>query len=504
MRVLFIDPPGNKIYAKYNPGGNLNLAIATLTPILVAAGHKVNLFDMMNHHQNRKIEFIKPVLESFKPDVICFSILNTQYQNSIVIIKELRSFTTLPIILGGAEITALAEKVFDDTDNAIDIVVLGEGEEALPSLLKVLERGSVHELETIKGLVIKKAGIPVRTGMPQVVPDLNIYPSPDLTITGIKRFELYRVMGSRGCPFNCSFCFSYLGHTWRERNPDRIINELLAAREKYNFNRYRFLDPIFNFRPEWVYRICYAIENSPIKDMKWEALGVRADTLDDKLAERMAHAGCERVAIGVESLHPEVFKHIKKGETIDQIKKGVSSAVKFFRKVSVFIIIGLQGDTKERSLYTYREVKKLNPTSISFAIAVPYSGTRLEQWVQGHATVLGSSYDSFTRGADAFESGVAFETPEFTKQERADVFRILSTKEFQYVSKSGIHWLLNGFLWVCDVLRYDACNFHKHVYRIIRYYILRLYNRAKSCFLHSRSSYEYEYARVPDGTWWLG
>ena len=74
----------------------------------------------------------------------------------------------------------------------------------------------------------------------------------------------------------------------------------------------------------------------------------------------MVAAGCKKIYIGVETFHPEVFKMVKKAETIEQIKKCIKIAVKYFDSVTLLMIIGLPGDTAKRSLFSYREAKFSN------------------------------------------------------------------------------------------------------------------------------------------------
>lgn len=504
MRILFIDPPGIQKPTKNNPSEGLNLAIATLAAILNKHGNQVSLLDMANHYENQSVDSIKKALSIFNPGLIGLSILNAQYENALKIIKQLYEITKVPIVVGGAEITAIEERIFYDTDFAVDISVLGEGEETLVKIVKCFEEEDMSSLERIKGIVINRDRNLIKTGHPQQLENLNNYPFPDLTLFGIKRINMYKVMGSRGCPFNCSFCFSYLGKSWRYREPEKIIKELKEAKEKFGFKEFRFLDPIFNFKPSWVHDLCNLMMKSDLFGMTWEALGVRADKLDSELCKHMADAGCKRVAIGVESLHPEVLKLIKKGETIDQIKNGVKLATEYFEQVTVFMVIGLPSDNKKRSLYSYSEIKKLKPTSMSYAIAVPYSGTRLEKWAKENTRILSDSYAAFTRGSDAFSSGVAFETDDFTKEERLETFNIINTKEFRYVSKSKLHRFLDPVVWLKDAFFYDTFNFQKHFFFISKNIYSRFGNKLKVSVYNDRGSLDIEYKKIPDGTWYIG
>ena len=507
MRVLFIDPPGDRRPKKGKPGKGLSLGIATLASVLIKHGHQVSLYDMANHYENGTIDSIEKSLDIFVPEIIGVTILNAQYTFAIEIVKRLREMTDVPIIVGGAEVTALKEKIFTDMDFAIDVSVLGEGEETLLKILEAYKNNSsstlIDKLRKINGIIINNNRKLIRTGDVQLVSNLDDYPPPDFSIFGLKRLRMYSLQGSRGCPFNCSFCYQYLGHSWRKRSPKKVVGDILEAYKKYHFTYIRFLDSVFNFRIEWVHELCDELIESGLSDIPWEAQGMRADKINVDLCKKMVKAGCKKVFIGVESLHPEVFKLIKKGETIESIKRGVSMSVQHFEEVSVFFIIGLPNDTKERCWYTYNELKKLKPTGISYSLAVPYSGTRLLDWVNEQATLLGSSYDSFTRGAIAFEGGVAYETKEFTKEERLDIFRIFNTKEFRYVSESTIHYYLDPLNWLKDAYKYDRENIDKHLFHVVGNYLNRFYRKFMSITIKDKSGYSLEYDKVPNGTWWI-
>jgi len=49
--------------------------------------------------------------------------------------------------------------------------------------------------------------------------------------------------------------------------------------------------------------------------------GIRADTVTEELACLMRKSGCETVSLGIESLDPDVFNGLKKGETVNDIRE---------------------------------------------------------------------------------------------------------------------------------------------------------------------------------------
>lgn len=74
---------------------------------------------------------------------------------------------------------------------------------------------------------------------------------------------------------------------------------------------------------------------------------VRADYLDEEVLCLLKETGVKTVAVGVESGDPEVFRMMRKGETLEQI----SSAIKLMQNVGIVpwinMVIGLPGDNPE-------------------------------------------------------------------------------------------------------------------------------------------------------------
>ncbi|HEY6131728.1 MAG TPA: radical SAM protein, partial [Halioglobus sp.] len=69
----------------------------------------------------------------------------------------------------------------------------------------------------------------------------------------------YQIMTQRGCPFSCSFCIEsryqeMFGKksSLRRRSVDLVIEELVAAKEKFNPRVLWFWDDVFTVNPRWL------------------------------------------------------------------------------------------------------------------------------------------------------------------------------------------------------------------------------------------------------------
>jgi anaerobic magnesium-protoporphyrin IX monomethyl ester cyclase len=496
MKVLFIDPPG------YNPPstqvrrGNLSHAIARLGAQLIDLGHEVSLLDMMNHFENLELKSVKKAMDSFNPDLVCFSMLSVQYHNATESIKWIKDQYGCPIVAGGTGVVCAGEQIFEDCDFKLDIAVLGEGEPVLPEIVKNYEQGEPGKNQDIAGLLFNQNGTITNTGIPEVVQYPDDYPFENLDLFGVKSMGVYEVMASRGCIFNCSFCFNHAGHSMRNRAPEKIVEELVAAKSKYNFNKFRFVDAFLNNDKKWLIEVCRHIKSSELRGIPWEANGIRADHLDDELCEAMVGAGCEMVGIGVESLHPVVYKKVRKGTPLKTLESGISIAVKHFPRVISYMIIGLEDDTLSRTLYSYKRIKKLKTNHLLYCMALPFPGTRLEKYAKEHGKILRGAEDSMLIFAGD-EAQISFETPEFTLEERKTAFKIIMVKEFRYIAWTTLKYLPGLWKWFKLALRYDTLRITVHLYKIWEQHrkLQRLYKKPQT--FNDYINYE----RIPDGTW---
>ncbi len=92
----------------------------------------------------------------------------------------------------------------------------------------------------------------------------------DLKLNCKKKFFLslwgacykYGIMTSRGCPYNCSYCFNSFMHKSRGNNPvrqrsvDNVISELVLAKARYPLKYITFYDDCFVRDADWTEEFC--------------------------------------------------------------------------------------------------------------------------------------------------------------------------------------------------------------------------------------------------------
>ncbi len=179
-----------------------------------------------------------------RPDVLTGTayLFNRQVLLSVVRrVKVLRPDCL--VILGGPEFLG-DNAAFLESEPAVDVVLRGEGEEALPHWLEHV--ASPESWTTIPGLCWRDADGRVHDdGRRAVVADLNALPSP----TSSRFFDWSRpfvqLETSRGCFGTCSFCTSAVDCRVRTVGLRRIAEDLEQVRDR-GVREVRLLDRTFN------------------------------------------------------------------------------------------------------------------------------------------------------------------------------------------------------------------------------------------------------------------
>ena len=452
MKVLLLSPRGATV--------GISLGMGYLASSLKRRGHSVKGLDLNNFRVDNPEILTREVIENYKPDIVGISVASLTYNTGLDAAKSIKEYYQGPIVFGGIHTFISKGQILQDNPY-IDYALVGEAEESLPQLVESINDKGL--LSKIRGLIFRN-GVDVVTNEPaEFIMELDELPFPDYKCSGIERIVKYPLLTSRGCPYNCSFCLAptVTGKTWRYRSVENIIQEIKWASKVYKMDSIQIMDDNFTLKKNRVMEFCDRYLQEGLK-IPWECSnGIRADKVDYELAKIMRRAGLFRVNLGVESLHPDVFGQINKGESIEDIRRAVEVLKKVGVSVTGFFIIGLPGDTYERTMYSYNEAKKMGFDKTLFQILIPFPMTRVYNWVKDNANVFPEYYYS----ASTWIGNVTFETTDFLAQERREAYLSLFIKNFRYpynIEKSK----MNQLLYLLKlVLKYDFKNIHKHLYK---------------------------------------
>ncbi len=424
MRVLLVDPPGK------NKGFNTGLGYlaAVLNP-----DHEVRVLDLNNIEVgmcgdpnpdpplSELEEIARRELREFQPDVFGISIKTFTADVSRYLFRWAgEERPGMARVAGGPHVILDGFRYVRDTK--VEYGVQGEGEYVFPNLVKAL--ATAGDVSKVTGLLRWEDGQLIQNPESDLIEELDTLPLPDYSqftsvLSAGGRMRQYPILTSRGCPFKCSYCSmpTIMGRRWRFHSPERVVEELRFAKEKYGAESFTVVDDNLTLNLHRIDAISDQIIESGLV-MPWNSMnGIRADRLTPESAQKMAHSGCYHVWIGIESADPHVFDTINKGEEFEDVKQGIRILKNAGIGVGGFFIVGLPNATREADLKSVDFVRELGIDAWWFQF-VPYPYTPANDWVQTDATVtiLRPAEGALQFGGGDIEP--VFETSSYDKTER--------------------------------------------------------------------------------------
>ena len=151
---------------------NESLGIMYLSSYLKANNHEV-LLTLLSEHKNVE-ELINLIIKE-NPSLIGFSVMTPQVSTFRPISKIIKNRLNQKIAWGGAHCTFMPENV--TKDDCADIICVGEGEEALLSLMRRIDSG--EDYVDIPGLWVKRENRWIKNDTGNLEANLDKYPFPD-------------------------------------------------------------------------------------------------------------------------------------------------------------------------------------------------------------------------------------------------------------------------------------------------------------------------------------
>lgn len=306
-----------------------------------------------------------------KPRVIGVTMATPQYDLGLLVARVAREQNPgVPVVVGGVHPSALPEETL--TNPEVDVVVYGEGEVTAVELMEVFVKGA-RELAGVNGIYYKEDGRVIHTPPRELIGDLDAlpFPMPDPVYAHHPRRA---ILTSRGCYYRCTFCAqsSILGHNVRFRSPENVVDEI-EYWYKTGIRSFIIQDSTFTSKIDRAMAIMDLIRERGLK-INW-GFQTRVNLLPRELMQKAKESGCDYIWIGVESGDPGVLKAIRKGITMDQVRKAVEVIKEFEIETYLYFILGFTEDTFETMRATVEFARELDCYQASFFMFTPFPGS---------------------------------------------------------------------------------------------------------------------------------
>ncbi|MBW2989552.1 radical SAM protein [Candidatus Woesearchaeota archaeon] len=317
----------------------------------------------------------RDLIERKDPDIVgisCYTFNRHTCMRLAALVKGISG--KILVVFGGPHSSIMYGQLLGSKD--IDAIVLNEGEMAFLDIVERLKEGK--SFEGIPGVVYRSENKAIKNGSRQVLEDLDKLPIP------AKYFQYKRIITSRGCPGRCIFCDTpcLWGHKVRLRSAKNVVDELEILNKKYGISSFIISDDTFTFDKKRTIGICKEIIRRGLK-ITWDCRS-RVNFVCEERLRWMKKAGCVIISYGIESGSQKILDNLKKGITVEQIKKAALLARKFGLIFNYFIIVGSPGETDDTIRETMRLIEETRPPSVFTYIMQLTPGTEICKIAKEH------------------------------------------------------------------------------------------------------------------------
>ncbi|MGA2781558.1 MAG: radical SAM protein [Smithella sp.] len=330
------------------------IGLGYLHSFIESKGHDVKTLFLNDYEPQECINISIRSIEDINPDVVGFQILTGNRVCSFRLIEIIHNkYSNIKIVIGGIHVSVMYEQILNKYPFLT--AVLGEGEITFSELIN-----GGKNIEDIDGIAFNHNGRIVKTKDRALIENLDELPFPKHEIF----FNEFRRCGclltSRGCPFSCTFCCicTISKRKIRYRSVNNVVDEIEYMTKKFHgMSSVWIHDDSLFLNNDRVIELCNEIVNRGIK-IEFICSG-RMKPLNKQMVTALEKAGFTHVLFGLESGAKEILKTSKKAIT----KEDAINAIELFSKssirVTIFLIIGLPGETIETVKETIALVQTL-------------------------------------------------------------------------------------------------------------------------------------------------
>lgn len=381
MRILFILPNVDSSYKL-----SIHFGIAYIAGVLKSNGYKdIRFLSVSNINEYDYV--IKEVL-LFKPDIVGFTSVETQFTNVINISKRIKEVWKCAIVCGGVFPTIFPECLKDA--ECLDGVFCGESEMAFFKFVRAIEKGEdYHSVENFC-FCDSQSGQIVKNNLLSQESNLDHLGFPDREIFNFQSVidlqgNAAPFMFNRGCPYNCSFCSNHVlasvygkrSNSTRKRSVDSCVAEIKDLGSRYRFDIIQIWDDLFTSDRKWLYEFLDKYKSDIKKPFMCTT---RSNLCDEELFKRLKEGGCYRVHMSLESGNDFIRnKVMRRNISREKVVQSFNLANKYKIQTNASSIIGLPFETEEMIKETISLLGSLKVDSPGVNIFYPYIGTRLRE-----------------------------------------------------------------------------------------------------------------------------
>jgi anaerobic magnesium-protoporphyrin IX monomethyl ester cyclase len=375
-KITFITPPYHSGIPEL-AGRWLPLNFVYLAGSARQTGMSAEIYDAMA--KNHGYAQIEERLKASRPDFVATSAITATINDALKTLSLAKHVNPKTVtILGGVHASFMYEEILRGSE-AVDYIIIGEGEMAIRQLLTTLEQGG--DPASVPGLAYRQGEVIVATpkrclveNLDELSPAWDLVEWPDYSYFVIPDSRFGAINTSRGCDHRCTFCSQqkFWDKSWRARDPQKVADELEYLYNTYQVNVFLLADEYpSRDRERWEALLdAIAEKNLPIHFI----METRArDIIRDRdILWKYRRAGIIHISIGIESTSQQTLDHLKKGMQVDEAKEAIDLVHEYGMVTEASFLVGLPDETPESIKATLKLAQYYNPDNANFLTVTPW------------------------------------------------------------------------------------------------------------------------------------
>jgi amino acid adenylation domain-containing protein/non-ribosomal peptide synthase protein (TIGR01720 family) len=289
-----------------------------------------------------------------KPDTIVGIILERSLDMIITILGVLKAGAAyLPIDVGVP--TSRIISMLEDGDVSI-----------LLTHSHTIEKHSFIDLQNLQCIQWE----PYVTAGRRQIKDLDSLPLPDRSMVNYEKYSKYigvapvknsiSIQATRGCPYNCAYCFKIWPRKHVFRSAENIFEEIHLY-YKMGVKRFSIIDDIFNLDRKNSMSFFQLIVKQGMDLQIFFPAGLRADILTEDYIDLMIEAGTKGFSLALETASPRLQKLIEKHLNLEKLHENIEYICGKYPEVILDLqtMHGFPTETEEEAMMTLNFIKSI-------------------------------------------------------------------------------------------------------------------------------------------------
>lgn len=367
------------------------LHLCNLATTLNSGNFEVKIFDHSSPFS--EMDHFFGEIKDFQPDIVGLTCYTPYVATFNKITKKLKSYIlNACLIVGGAHASVWPEWTLANMSQ-FDYAMQGECDRSILQFAEMIS-GKKGESD-VPGLVYRN-GKNILKNDRDFIENLDQLPQVDRSF--LKRYyneglywdmaargKLDMMISSRGCPYNCNFCFK-VEKKYRFRSVEHLMIEFEYLK-KAGVKSIHIQDDAFTANKKRCLEIAdNLIEGNFRFDLKIRS---RVNSVDEDLLVKLKKAGVKKIIYGLESGSQKVLDSMNKKTTVEMNKRAVLLTKKAGIACYGEIMVGMPCETKETINETIQFLLDTKPIVGFIPVLYPLPETKVYNDAKENGTLQG-------------------------------------------------------------------------------------------------------------------